>query len=984
MRCSRRRERSPRRTRRGAGSARRRRSGGARRTRRTARRGKASGGGDGAESGPGDVAAAVRKAKVELRNPRHLALFVVEFARRYWVRQQGMGADADPWGSAVAMQFLRKTAQDVYGKLVRTITYSRSRETSMRRVESFGTIPSVGRLVNEMEYVGALVNARRIKESAQSMCEGLDRLLKEKFGATGRFKADDEELRRAVPAELELRARYMRHVMWLTPEGCTKEAEELAKELAAAQAEFDEAGAAVEQSRTYAEAMRKVAMLREFGGLRYKRLAEIEAAVRWWQDAAEGGAREICDEWTAREERTTRLASVLAAAFRNPAARHAVERGLAQTFGDFVHAHMGFSHLLRDLMRFAGEKERAEAERVVEWLELEVQKAGTRAMTERRTMGEEFRSAVERIYGRKFAKVVKDLTAEDARFERFMGETDAGVRVMPTRARALQLYASLVQVGRQVEVDDPENPNMTMLVWQGGYHDNIVANGREGQAEELAKLLTVEDMNLIAWMRKWYEQNRKGLSDVSEALFGVGVYAETGNYMPVKMLLDPQGLEKPGGAAFALFPKALTPRVRNERDFDTTADILTMWGSRMEEAAQWKAHAELGLELRGIFGKAELQKAIVASHGRKAKNDVLAFVTDILAGHGNADSSADGAKSFIDSVRGWAALGALAGNVGVMMKQTTSIPAFGFEIGMVKTAKYVATALTPEGIAAMRTLWNSEERRNRWTGGNTEAVANALSDDNPSAIKQLLIKWMATNRLGDAVPGLVVGQGIYRDALGRGMTAEDAMAYTWMLVERTQQSSRVENRSAFQRRGKLGNIIYQFLTTQQQYLQYELRTLREAVSDPKSARKWGGFLRAVTLNHFILSSAYYWMGELYKALLGQEPPEDRLADWVVGMLTGPYGALYGIGLTTADALREWIKPGSTYGRSGSSIPSLQWLETVVAKDPTRVVWDTFDGSKSWDDVLDDLNKWLSDFNATYRDLSKLYRYRVKEEPQKRR
>ncbi len=316
---------------------------------------------------------------------------------------------------------------------------------------------------------------------------------------------------------------------------------------------------------------------------------------------------------------------------------------------------------------------------------------------------------------------------------------------------------------------------------------------------------TVADLlcNVVAWMRKWYEQNRKGLSDVSEALFGVGVYAETGNYMPVKTLLDPQGLEKPGGAAFALFPKALTPRVRNER--------------------------------------------------------------------------------------GYAALGALGGNVGVMMKQTTSIPEFGFEIGMVKTAKHFATAFTPEGMAAMRTLWNSEERRNRWTGGNTEAVSNALGDKTPNAIKQLLIKSMVTNKLGDAVPGLLVGQGIYRDAPGRGMSAEDVMAYTWMLVERTQQSSRVENRSAFQRRGKLGNMIYQFLTTQQQYLQYELRTFREAVADPKNAKKWGGFLRAATLNHFILSSAYNWMGELYKSLLGQEPPEDRLTDWVVGMLTGPYG-----------------------------------------------------------------------------------------------
>jgi len=948
------------------------------------------GGDDGAGYGgmeSGDpVAEAVRKAGVELRDPRHLALLVVEFARRHWVKEHGMAENASPWSSGVAMQFLRKTAQSVYGKLVRTITYSGGRETAFRRIAGFANIPTLGRLVNEMEFAGAIINARRIRETAQSMCEKLDQLLQTQFGATGRFKPDDEELRRRAPAEMELRARYMRHAMWLTPDACSREAEELAKELAAVQSEFDSAGSDAEKSRVYADVMRKVGILREFGGLKYKKLADIEAALQWWQDAAEGSFRQQCDEWTDRETRTQRLAAALAAAFRNPKLKKAAAgKGLAQTFGDYFHAHCGFTNLLRDLMRFAGEKERADAERVVAWLELEIQKAGTRAMTERRKSGEEFKRAVERIYGKKWEDAVKLLNAEDARFDKFMGEADDGVRVTATRARAMQLYASLVQTGRLVRREDPENPNQWLLVWEGGYHDNIVENHREGQAEEIAKLLTAEDMNLLAWMRQWYERNRQGLSDVSTALFGVGVYAETGNYMPVKMLVDPQGFEKPGGAAYAFFPKSLTPRIRNKRDFDTSADVLTMWGARMEEAAQWKAHAELGLELRGIFGRTELQKAIVASHGAKAKNDVLAFITDILAGHGNADGSADGAKSFVDTVRGWAALGALGGNLGVMLKQTTSIPAFGFEIGLRKTFSHMATALTPEGIAAMKKLLKSEERVNRWTGGNTEEVSNALNDSTPGALKKLLIKSMVTNRVGDIVPALVVGQGIFRECVHQGMSEEDAMAYTWMLVERTQQSSRVENRSAFQRRGKLGNIIYQFLTTQQQYLQYELRALREIAADPKNAKKWGGFLRAAVLNHFIPSSAYYGMGELYKALLGQEPPEDRLADWMVAMLTGPYGAMYGIGLTTADALRTYISgPRANYGKGRNPIPALAWLENVWIKDPALIIWDTFDGKKTWDDVLDDMGRWIGDFNATLRDIRKIYKYRVKDEPQRRR
>ena len=78
-----------------------------------------------------------------------------------------------------------------------------------------------------------------------------------------------------------------------------------------------------------------------------------------------------------------------------------------------------------------------------------------------------------------------------------------------------------------------------------------------------------------------------------------------------------EGLEKGNGVGWTIFPKALTPRVRNERDFDTSADIFSMWASRMEEAAQWKHHAQLGLEMRGIFGRAcRNPPASPESHGR--------------------------------------------------------------------------------------------------------------------------------------------------------------------------------------------------------------------------------------------------------------------------------------------------------------------------------------------------------------------------------
>lgn len=939
----------------------------------------------GLDPADGDIVEiATRKAGVDLQNPRHLALFVTELARRHWVKEHGLAEDAEAFKDAVALQFLRKTAQDVYGKLVRDITYSQSRDSATAAINGFEHVPTLRGLISEMTFAGQLINARKIRETAQGMCEKLDTFLREKFGATGRFKPDNEELRRKVSTEMELRARYARHVIWLTPNAAGKEADLLQKEIDAAATDFDKEDHDAEQARVTIENIRKINILREFGGLRYKPLAQIQSALEYWDNAQQGEADQIGRENLEREIRTKKAAEVLAKAFRNPKTKYAKDgKALASAIDNYITGHMGFTHLLRDMMRYASDEYAAAAETIIQYLELEIQKAGTQVMTQKRRHADELAKAVQQIYGRNFSKVLAEFCKEDERFAEFMGETD-GKKDMPTKGRAMQLMVSLLQVGRQVEVIDETDPERkkTKLEWQGGYHDNIVKHHREGQAAKIAALLTPQDLQLVKWLGNWYDTNRQELSAVCQYLFGIGVYAETSNYMPVKMRLDAQGLEKGEAVGWTNFPKALMPRVRNERDFDTRADILQMFMARMEEGEQWKAHAKLGLELRGIFGRSELQAAVIASHGTKANAVMLGFVTDILAGQGARQraASGDSVENYTDWIRGWAALGALGGNVGVTFKQTTSIPAFGFEVGLVNTGRYMLSAFTPDGMAAMKKIWDSDERKNRWNIGNSEAVANALAGNDVSWLKRAMRASMITNKIGDCVPGLVCGQGIYRDCIEQGMDEEDAMAKTWMIIERTQQSSRVENQAGFQRRTKFGRALYQFLTTQQQYLSYEARAIRSVVAKPGDLGRWGKLGETLILNHFLLSSAYFWMGQLYKRLLGQEPDEDgELADWMVSCLLGPYGALYGLGITTTEAINTWVK-GRQFGTQGQ-LPSLSWASNFFVHDPARLVGACFSDEKTFDDVIDAAAKWASDSNAIFRDLWKVYRWRIKEEPQ---
>ena len=933
--------------------------------------------------GEGDfLVNAVKKEGVDLENPRHLARFVAELARRQWIKEHKLGQNAEVWRDLVAVQFLRKTAQSVYTKLCRDLTYSRGRETAMQHIARFDAAPTVAGLMSEMEFVGALINARRIRDTQQQKCEQLDLFLRERFGAQGRFKPDKEEGKRKVSAEAELRARYMRHAMWLTPDAAAEEARQLQETLNALSVDFKDAGRDVDQSREFVETIRKLNVLREFGALRYKPIGDIDAAAQWWEDFERGSSDDIVREMSDRDIRTKKAAHLLAVAFADPKRTAIREGGKTDALNRFITGHMGFVSLLQDCMRHASDADAAAVKDIIDYISREIQKSGDRSEAEKRRHNDAFHSAVEGIYGKSFNAVMKDMMAPDERFTKYMGVV-GGKRVTPTKGRALQLLVSLLQEGRKVQVEDEDNPGQAKTVWEGGYHDNIVKHHREGQAAEIMRLLDPADMNMLKWLGQWYENNRADLSGVCHSLFGIGVYAELPNYFPVKMQLETQGLEKGNGVGWTIFPKALTPRVRNERDFDTSADIFSMWSSRMEEAAQWKHHAQLGLEMRGIFGRAELREAVRANHGASVDELMQGFITDILAGHGAYDRSTAGVQYFSDQIRGWTALCALGGNVGVMAKQTTSIPAFGFEIGLVNTAKYMVNAFTPEGMAAMRRIWDSEQRRTRWRVGSSEAVRNALNQQGAGALKRMFQASMITNKLGDVAPALVVGQGIYRDCLARGMSEEDAMAETWSIIERTQQSGRMENQTSIQRRNKLGRIMFQFLSTQQQYLQYEVRAIREVIARPDSVKRWGSLGRAILLNHFILSSAYYWMGQLYKYALGQEPPEDELKDWIITCLLGPYGSLFVAGFCCKYTLERAIKGYSIKGGS-SMLPMEAWLKNQV-NDGAKLLEAIFDSDgDTWENMREAAGRWMSDSNSVVRDLRKIYRYRVKGEQQKQK
>lgn len=76
--------------------------------------------------------------------------------------------------------------------------------------------------------------------------------------------------------------------------------------------------------------------------------------------------------------------------------------------------------------------------------------------------------------------------------------------------------------------------------------------------------------------------------------------------------------------------------------------------------------------------------------------------------------------------------------------------------------------------------------------------------------------------------------------------------------------------------------------------------------------------------------------------------------------------------------------GYSYGGGSSMLPMESWIVTQK-DDAARLVEAIFSNEgDTWDNMLDAAGKWMSDFNSTFRDLRKIYRFRIQEEPQKKK
>jgi DNA repair protein RadC len=922
--------------------------------------GSGGGGGEGAagREPPAPTLAGTGGEVFTIRDP----VYFVSLVKRMFVDRMAKGGDEgfdplNPFKSPVARRAYAMTLRGVLRGLSDALEVSGAREGTRIRLERLREAKRVDHIELEAENIFARIHRQAIKESRESLVSRLEGELAAWAGARGRWTPSAAEADRKAEAAVEKWARTVKSYLRLSGEEVGAEENRLRGilERRAAAAAKDAGGYDVGFDRDYQDAADAMAALTSFGGLVHRMPAEIEDAAAVIMDQVRGSRQRL--EARREEERLRRKAieDALADAVAARGAPFTPEPGGAALFLDSA---IGDLHLrLRGLVSSARGEIRRRAEKALDEIEGEIAEASETRETYIRVNREKLRKALKDIYG----SVQAGLDRMEEALPREAGDalaTDMQHERM-TVGRALQLYASVLQKD---------------------YRENAVRHGRHRQIPLLEAHLTAKDKALLAWLRRWYRDNRAELDPAVRGITGLPLLSPAETYMPVKIRREQAGLETKG-RAWTPLPASLTPRVRHLLDFDTRASILDVFMERLGDSANTVAFARTGSGLAAVFGGTRLQWTMERHHGAEARRRLLAHVTDLLRGDGGADPEAR--TPIGDAARAWVSRFTLAYNLGSALKQLAAFPCFALrdDVGF----GGVVRAMTRYSHDAVRELAASDGFKARYGAGASEEIANAVRAGGRHGLLARAYNWgFRIPQYGDMVAALWIGQGIYRARLSRlldgGMDAaaakRRALAETWNIVGATQQSARIEHMPAVLRRGgSLGRLLFQFVTSPAQQLAFEVQAAREALAlrgADGSARR---LLRVAVINHALVPALMALAGAAWRKLLGypDDENEERFFEEVlVNFVVGPFSGMFiagSMGEVGARALLTGKRDWRGHGLPVENIYDVFEAGVLTVRDVATM---------NTEDIREDLLRFLSMVSAPARHIGQAVKNRSSE------
>jgi hypothetical protein len=904
---------------------------------------------------------------VDLTSPEAIAHAIRLWIGDWIVRNSaGRLTPATVWMDPEAVETYRKTIrqqlEDMASKL---LDPSDSGPVFVARM--IGDLPTTGRpdtFERRSAMIIGSIQAHAIRQSRRELVVGIRKTIDSLAKQGKKFDPMEEDLKRKVSAEPEALARYIKRIIgW----GADKSHAELEK----LQASLESRRALYEKEHGYldaefdAEIRRdeiRLNMLTRWGNLKSMLPAEIKAAgeeITQWLSSEQDRLQR---EWFAQAEANgNMMTAILEGVVPIDTAKARQEPGAAQQFIE-AHTYM-VRQRLEALLRHGDPAKRAAAMQAIEEVMFQMSR------------GTEVYEATRIKYRQQWDQSVLDATKDrNGKVDRnaaaaWMKHLDEAIPAEVSTAISRQGFNGTMTYGQAIQ--------LYVGLTQRFYASNVLFHKRTDHAKRIEAILTPADLKMVYRMRDIYEQRRAELSAVVRKVTGLDVWRPDPLYMPVQMYLGSRGgLGTAGNVrAWKSLSDALTPRVRNNRDFDESVDVQSMFFQRMEDTARAIGYGTRGLTIRGVLGKKSLHDAIERYYGKQPVRELMKHITQAMAG---VDRQGEGkVESVLAMVRKANTYMALSFNLLSMAKQVGSFPAFMFKLG----AGDFITAITQYDAQSWTELKDSDGYKARYMGGIAPEVMEILDDPSQGKIKRAYKAGMVTVQAGDYIAAKMVATGIYKAkvaalinaGMGVQQAKERAKTEAWAIVEETQQSGRTENVAGVYRNyGEMAKLVFQFASAPLMQLSHEYHAAMDAKAGVAGAKE--RLFRAILLNHVIIPgimSAIAWA--FNSLLLGDEPPEDRDSILEVvanNLMFEPLSRILVVG-SVMEALGNSVLNGKLPGFA-NDIPASRLARTTGYAG--RSVYDLF--TADWEQFQSDLLEVAKQASAPIRHVSTFYENQI--------
>ena len=919
-------------------------------------------------------------------------------------------AKARGMDEAARRRAYRNTLAEVLRESAKRLTYGREREAIMKKISDLSakgysvikikegerTGQKIDNYTLRAEHIALRIFNRGVRDTKRELSEKFEKIVSRKGKKPSRMERDDK---RALAGAVQMRVYNIKRYSEMDAAELEAEYSATVDRLENVEKNFaEDAGKGevrsdIEDIR--AEVANAVHDMKMFGNWRDKSRAQMAEGVEFLEKYIDEETEEQKARVEARKEENARRRNVFIAALRQSKRNANKDGELRKLFRGIVNNTLPFDSILSILGEAATGKTYAEFKSLSNEIVSKVNRAAENVSNECFAKKEKLYAILRECYGEDQSTALRRLLKADAKYERFSKNPETPNPM--SLANVMQLYATALQTNyernifehraRKSEKEVTEynkiqdiiesiNLNSTDEYSKGMLKQSreslerkreaIVARSVSKYISELEGVLTEADKNFVAALRAEYAEALPALSAVSRRVIGLPIEQADELYMPVKV--DYGGGLGEGTGGVPVVPKSLSPRVSHLRDFDETADPITLYLERVKENAQFKYFSELYIELRGIFADESLQKLIRERCGADVLKLLKESIADICTGETkgfNLKAARQASGLFAIAQLGW--------NFGSGVRQfLPGIFSWGAYIGTPAVLRNCASFFTPEGFRAALEIAHSETGRRRFAVGNMQIIEEMLEKPDQNRFWRLYKRYaLIFNRSSDMLAIMFVGQGVYRSGvasyLKKGFSEAEAkrlaMSDMWQIAERSQASGKIQNMSAWQRRGgDLAKAIGMFSSPPQLMFAKATQDMRRAIAlgikTPEGrAAAWNAVKTLFTVS-VLVEGSYAASTVLWNALLKGYFDDDDDEYILKSMITGPFGGLFLFG-RLVDSLGTGYSP-SAIPMEGLARPAQYTIELV--KDIA-----VFD----WDEAIKDLDKLASSAFSPWRDLRKI-------------